>query len=128
MEIALEFVVKDINKSAEFYVKYFGFEIEIEEYEPTAWMQLRKGNTILMLVTYDFTKKDIEGFKEYTPSTNLYKFCYDSLDEVKELYNVLKNENVKFFLDFREADYRYEFGIYDLDNNMILITKLKDLS
>ena len=123
MEIALEFVVKDINKSAEFYVKYFGFEIEIEEYEPTAWMQLRKGNTILMLVTYDFTKKDIEGFKEYTPSTNLYKFCYDSLDEVKAIYEKMKKDNKDIFLDLRKADFRYEFGVYDEDKNMILVTK-----
>ncbi len=126
MDIVLEFVVSDIFKSSEFYTKYLGFTIEMTEYDPISWMQLRNGNTIIMLVTYDYTKKDIIGFKKNTKSTNLYKFCYDSLDKVKELYNILKKDNKKFFLDYRKADYRYEFGVYDEDDNMILVTKLTD--
>lgn len=126
MEIVIEFVVLDIFKSSEFYTKYLGFTIELTEYDPISWMQLRNGNTIIMLVTYDYTKKDIIGFKKNTKSTNLYKFCYDSLDKVKELYNILKKDNKKFFLDYRKADYRYEFGVYDEDDNMILVTKLTD--
>ena len=126
MEIVLEFVVSDIFKSSEFYTKYLGFTIEMTEYEPTAWMQLRNGNTILMLVTYDYAKNDIENFKEYTVSTNLYKFRYDNLEKIKEIYNQLKENNERFFLDFRKADYRYEFGVYDADNNMILVTKVTD--
>lgn len=126
MEIVLEFVVLDIFKSSEFYTKYLDFTIEMTEYDPISWMQLRNGNTIIMLVTYDYTKKDIIGFKKNTKSTNLYKFCYDSLDKVKELYNILKKDNKKFFLDYRKADYRYEFGVYDEDDNMILVTKLTD--
>ena len=126
MEIVIEFVVLDIFKSSEFYTKYLGFTIEFTEYDPISWMQLRNGNTIIMLVTYDYTKKDIIGFKKNTKSTNLYKFCYDSLDKVKELYNILKKDNKKFFLDYRKADYRYEFGVYDEDDNMILVTKLTD--
>ena len=126
MEIVIEFVVLDIFKSSEFYTKYLGFTIELTEYDPISWMQLRNGNTIIMLVTYDYTKKDIIGFKKNTKSTNLYKFCYDSLDKVKELYSILKKDNKKFFLDYRKADYRYEFGVYDEDDNMILVTKLTD--
>ena len=126
MEIVIEFVVSDIFKSSEFYTKYLGFTIEFTEYDPISWMQLRNGNTIIMLVTYDYTKKDIIGFKKNTKSTNLYKFCYDSLDKVKELYSILKKDNKKFFLDYRKADYRYEFGVYDDDDNMILVTKLTD--
>ena len=126
MDIVLEFVVSDIFKSSEFYTKYLDFTIELTEYDPISWMQLRNGNTIIMLVTYDYTKKDIIGFKKNTKSTNLYKFCYDSLDKVKELYNILKKDNKKFFLDYRKADYRYEFGVYDEDDNMILVTKLTD--
>ncbi len=124
MEIVIEFVVSDIFKSSLFYTKYLGFKVEMTEYDPVSWMQLRNGNTILMLVSYDFTKNDIYKFKKYTKSTNLYKFCYDNLDKVKELYNILKKENKKFFLDFRKSDYRYEFGVYDEDDNMILVTKL----
>ena len=126
MEIVIEFVVNDIQKSAQFYTKYLGFVVDFTEYESVAWMQLKNGNTILMLVTYDFTKNDINSFKKYTESTNLYKFCYDSLDKVKEIYEIMKRDNKEFFLDFRKADFRYEFGVYDEDKNMILITKLTE--
>ncbi len=123
MEIVIEFVVSDIYKAASFYTKYLGFEIEYTEYEPVSWMQLKNGNTIIMLVTYEYAKKDIEGFKEYTQSTNLYKFRYDEVDKIKEIYEKLKKDNRNIFLDFRKADFRYEFGVYDEDKNMILITK-----
>lgn len=126
MEIVIEFVVKDINKSALFYTKYLGFNIEFTEYDPISWMQLRNGNTILMLVTYEYAKDDINDFKEYTPSTNLYKFRYDSLDEIKNIYENMKKDNKNIFLDFRKSDFRYEFGVYDEDNNMILVTKVTD--
>ena len=126
MEVIIEFVVADIAKASEFYTKYLGFEIEFSEYEPVSWMQLKNGNTRLMLVTYDYTKEDIKGFKEYTKSTNLYKFRYNSLEKVKEIYENMKKDNKLFFLDFRKADFRYEFGVYDEDKNMILVTKATD--
>lgn len=126
MDIVIEFVVKDIFKSSEFYTKYLGFNIEFTEYEPTSWMQLRNGNTIIMLVTYDYAKKDIPNLKDFSLSTNLYKFRYDTLDKVKEIYESLKNDDKKIFLDLRKSDYRYEFGVYDEDDNMILVTKVTD--
>ena len=123
MEVVVEFVVKDVFKAAEFYIKYLGFKIDLEEYEPISWMQLSNGNTIIMLVTYDYTIKDIEGFKKYTESTNLYKFTYESLDEIRKIYELCKKDNKEIFLDFRKADFRYEFGVFDEDHNMILVTK-----
>ena len=39
------------------------------------------------------------------------------------LDNKIKNDNQSTFLELRKADYRYEFGVYDPDNNMILVTK-----
>ena len=123
MEIVIEFVVKDIYKAASFYKKYLGFEIEQTEYEPVSWMQLKNGNTIIMLVTYEYAKEDINGFKEYTQSTNLYKFRYDEVEKIKEIYEKLKNDNKEIFLDFRKTDFRYEFGVFDEDKNMILVTK-----
>ncbi|MDE6292544.1 MAG: VOC family protein, partial [Bacilli bacterium] len=116
----------DLYKSAEFYIKYLGFKEEVTEYEPPSWMQLRNGDTIIMLVTYDYAKKDIPNFKDYTLSTNLYKFRYPSLDEVKEIYENMKRDNKNIFLDFRKSDYRYEFGVFDEDDNMILVTKVTD--
>ena len=127
MNIVIEFVVNDIFKASEFYTKYFGFKIEYALYEPVSWMLLKNENTTLMLVTYDFAKDDIDGFKEFTSSTNLYKFQYDDLDKIKEIYNNLKKDNKEVFLDLRKADYRYEFGVYDEDKNMIMVTKQLDI-
>lgn len=126
MNTVIEFVVSDLYKSAEFYIKYLGFKEEFTEYDPPSWMQLKNGETIIMLVTYDYAKKDIPNFKDYTLSTNLYKFRYSSLDEVKEIYENMKKDNKNIFLDFRKSDYRYEFGVYDEDGNMILVTKVTD--
>ena len=126
MDTVIEFVVSDLYKSAEFYTKYLGFKEEFTEYDPPSWMQLRNGNTIIMLVTYDYAKIDIPNFKDYTPSTNLYKFRYSSLEEIKEIYEQIQKDNKRIFLDFRKSDYRYEFGVFDEDDNMILVTKVTD--
>ena len=117
MDIVIEFVVSDIFKSSEFYTKYLGFEIEYAEYEPISWMQLKNQNSCIMLVTYDYATKDIPKFKEFSLSTNLYKFRYNSLDKIKEIYENLKRDNKKIFLDLRKSDFRYEFGIYDYKSN-----------
>ena len=122
MEIVLELVVKDIFEASNFYKKYLGFELEFTENEPITWMQLKNGNTILMLVTEEFAKEDIPNLKDYTPSTNLYKFRYESLDEIKEIYEQLKKDQKEIFLEFRKSSFRYEFGVYDNDGNMLLIT------
>lgn len=126
MDVVIEFVVADLYKSAEFYKNYLGFKEKFTEYDPPSWMQLRNGSTIIMLVTYDYAKIDIPNFKDYTLSTNLYKFRYSSLDEIKAIYEKVKKDDKKIFLDFRKSDYRYEFGVYDEDNNMILVTKVTD--
>lgn len=126
MDTVIEFVVNDLYKSAEFYTNYLGFTMEFTEYDPPSWMQLRKDNTIIMLVTYEYAVLDIPGFKEYTLSTNLYKFRYDSLEEIKSIYEKVKKDGKEIFLDFRKSDYRYEFGVYDEDKNMILVTKVTE--
>ena len=123
MDIVIELVVKDVQKAADFYTKYLGFKIDFSEYEPVSWMQLSNGDAKIMLVTYDFTKKDIPGFKKYTPSTNLYKFRYEKLDEVKKMRQKLLKDKKNLFLDLRKVDYGYEMGVFDEDNNMILISK-----
>lgn len=126
MDIVIEFIAKDINKSKEFYTKYLSFEIEFTECEPVSWMQLRNDNVVIMLVTYDYAAYDIPNLKKYTPSTNLYKFRYESIDKIKDIYENLKSDSKDIFLEPRETSNRYEFGVYDEDGNMILITKVID--
>ena len=123
MDIVIEFVVKDIEKAAKFYTEYLGFKVDFCEYEPVSWMQLSSGENKIMLVTYDFTQNDIPGFKKFTPSTNLYKFRYDDLEQVKKIRSLLIENKKQIFLDLRKQAYGYEMGVFDEDNNMILISK-----
>ncbi len=126
MDIVVELVVKDIFKSSQFYTKYLGFKIEFTENEPVSWMQLKNKDVILMLVTYDYAKEDIPKFRDFSLSPNLYKFRYDTLEKVKEIYKDLKKDNKNIFLNLRKSNFRYEFGVYDEDGNMILITKVTE--
>ena len=48
------------------------------------------------------------------------------LDIIKKIYNNLKEDNKEIFLDLRKSDFRYEFGVYDEDKNMILVTKVTE--
>ena len=126
MDIVIEFVVKDIEKAANFYTKYLGFKVDFCQYEPVSWMQLSNENNKIMLVTYDFTKNDIPGFKSFTPSTNLYKFRYDDMAQVEKIRKMLLKDKKHIFLDLRKVAYGFEMGVFDEDNNMILISKNLD--
>ena len=44
---------------------------------------------------------------------------------LKTLLN-LKGDNKEIFLELRKSDFRYEFGVYDEDKNMILVTKVTE--
>ena len=55
-------------------------------------------------------------------SCNLIKFEYDDYNEFKNLYYNCK-ETCSFFIDYNETDYgKIEFGVLDIDDNMILIS------
>lgn len=86
---------------------------------------LNKIKTVVIR-TYVWYNWYIRRVISYTLSTNLYKFRYDSLDRIKEIYESLKRDNKEIFLDFRKSDYRYELGVYDEDRNMVLITKVTE--
>lgn len=117
-----EFVVENVGNSIKFYENNFGFSIDFTDGDPVNWAQLKKDNYLLMLVDYDAAKEEINSLPEKTNSSNLIKFEYSSLNEIKEIYNNLKKNNVEFFADYTEMDYgKAEFGVYDLDKNMILV-------
>ena len=117
-----EFVVENVGNSIKFYENNFGFSIDFTDGDPVNWAQLKKDNYLLMLVDYDTAKEEINSLPEKTKSSNLIKFEYSSLNEIKEIYNNLKKNNVEFFADYAEMDYgKAEFGVYDLDKNMILV-------
>ena len=125
VNIINELAVSNVANSIKFYEDNFGFAVEFTEETPVTWAQIKKDNLIMMLEDYNVVKNEIEQYPEKTNSSNLIKFEYSSVEEVKNLYSTLKKQGVSFFTDYTKTDYgKVEFGVYDLDNNMILISAL----
>lgn len=120
-----ELIVENVQKSIKFYEDNFNFKTDITEGEPIIWAQLKKDGVIIMLENYDIVKNSISDYPSKVNNSNLIKFEYDNLEEIKELYNVLKYKDIKFFMEYTETNYgKVEFGVFDLDKNMILVSAL----
>ena len=125
INITNELIVKDLDASIKFYQDIFGFEIEDTSGAPINWVQLKKDNVRIMLEDYKNIKELFNNNIEKTNSYNQIILDYDNLKEAKEIYNKLKESNIEFFIDYYEASYgKAEFGIYDPNRNMILISAL----
>lgn len=123
INITNELTVSNMTDSLNFYKNIFGFEIEYTDGDPITWVQIKKDNIRLMLEDYQTVNTEIKNFPMKTESSNLIKFEYDNLDELKSLYDTCKNNQCIFFMDYIETEYgKIEFGIKDLENNMILIS------
>lgn len=123
VSIVNELVVKNVKKSIEFYEINFGFLVEFTDGNPVNWAQLKKDNIVLMLEEYETVKKEINIFPKKTDSSNLIKFQYSDVCEVKSLNEILKSNKIEFFDPYHETDYgKAEFGIYDPDRNMIIVS------
>ena len=123
INIVNELVVSDVASSIKFYKDNFGFVTEFVEGTPITWAQIKKDNIIIMLEDYNEIKNEIVNYPQKSNSSNLIMFEYSSVEEAKDLYNSLKENRVDFFANYTETDYgKVEFGICDLDNNMILIS------
>lgn len=123
INIINELTVSNIEDSLNFYMKIFDFEIEYSDGNPITWYQLKKGNVRIMLEDYDTVKEEIENFSKKANSSNLIKFEFDNLKEFESLYSNCKNNSVLFFMEYTKTEYgKIEFGIFDLDKNMIVVS------
>lgn len=121
--IVNELVVEDVQKSIKFYEDNFKFKIELTDGSPITWVQLEKDGIRIMLEDYNSVKSEIKNYPSKVSTSNLIKFEYTNIQEVEEIYNIVKRNNVSFFMDYTKTDYgKVEFGIYDVDKNMILIS------
>lgn len=123
INIINELVVENIEKTLEFYETIFKFKIVMTDGEPITWAKLKKDELIIMLEKYDTVKESISKYPQKSNTSNLIKFEYSDIQEFKDLYNFTKQNNIEFFMEYTETNYgKVEFGIFDLDRNMILIS------
>ncbi len=123
INIINELTVSNVKDSIVFYKNMFNFEIEYTDGNPITWAQIRKDNVRIMLEDYSTVKEEINNFPEKVKSSNLIKFEYDNYNEFKCLYDNCRNNLCTFFKDYNKTAYgKIEFGVFDIDNNMILIS------
>lgn len=123
INIINELTVSNVNDSINFYKKIFGFAIEDKEGNPITWVKLKKNEKIIMLEEYDEVVKEIKNFPLKKNNSNLIKFEFNSIDDLNNIYEISKKNNLDFFMDYIKTDYgKIEFGIYDIDKNMILLS------
>ena len=123
LNIINELVVENVQNSIQFYENNFNFTTEMKEGEPITWAQLKNNEAIIMLEDYNAVKSEISNYPSKVHNSNLIKFEYSEIREIKELYKTLKQNNIEFFMEYTETDYgKAEFGILDPDKNLILIS------
>jgi len=123
MKIINELLVNDISNSIKFYKDCLSFEICETTGTPINWVRLKNGDAELMIEDYKTAINEFSGFPQKANSSNLIKFKYSNIDEVKTIYNKVLESNVELFKDLKETDYgTTEFAILDYDNNIIIIS------
>ena len=123
INIINEFTVKNIDKAVKFYEDSFNLEVEETDGNPITWVQMKKGDVIIMLEDYKEVIKEIDKFPIKTNTSNLVKFKYDNIEEVEEIYKNFKKKDIEFFMELKQTEYgTIEFGIFDLDKNMIIVS------
>ena len=123
LEVINEFVVNDINKTIDFYSKYLNFEIVETDGKPITWIKMKKNNVTIMFETYEAVCKEINNYTKKTETSNIIKFKYNNKEIVNKLYNIICNNNIEIFMPLEEKPYgSIEFGIFDPDKNLIIIS------
>lgn len=123
IEIINELVVDDINKSIDFYNKYFDFELVETDKNPIVWCKIKKDSCYIMIEEYKEVCSEIPNFPKRGISNNLIKFKLSSRDAVENLYKKAKEEDAAIFMELKDTYYgSLEFGILDLDRNMLIIS------
>ncbi len=124
-ELVIELIVKDIKKTVDFYEKYFNFSIEMAapDNENFTWVQITNQNIKIMMQDFNQTKDEIINFPNTLASSNLIVLKYNNVEKIKEIYKLLLNDKIKFFTDIKETEYgTVEFGVFDPNNNMVLVS------
>jgi catechol 2,3-dioxygenase-like lactoylglutathione lyase family enzyme len=115
-----QFLVSDLNKSAEFYTKLLGFEVAFR-YEDFYLEITRDGHSIHLKWTDSFeTKKE-------TKIANEKLDLLFSVDQIVDLYEDLRYKPIEITQALRDMPYGREFYISDPDGYLIAFVEEKNI-
>ena len=118
-----ELIVSNVDVSIKFYTELFDFKIKLVDGNPISQAQLEKDGVVLMLQDYDEVRKEIENIPQKVSSCNMIRFEFDDMAEIRPIYSASIKNAVEIFMDYIETDYgKAEFGIYDPDKNIIVVS------
>jgi catechol 2,3-dioxygenase-like lactoylglutathione lyase family enzyme len=106
------FLVADINRSIEFYIKELGFELDFR-YEDFYVGIIKDGYSIHLKVNNSSIKK-IENKRNNEDIDITF-----SVDNIESLYEELTNKSVEVIQSLRDMSYGKEFYVADPDGNII---------
>ena len=76
-----------------------------------------------MLESYEEVLNEINNYPKKVETSNIIKLKYNSTERVLDIYNMFKNDKKSIFIEIKETGYgTIEFGIYDPDKNIIIIS------
>ncbi len=127
-KITPNIMVKDVNKTIEFYKEVLGFELintvpESGEYE---WAQVKLGKVELMFQTQASLVKGIAGFEGVSPFATIV--FYIEVEGLQVLYDRIK-QKVKIVDDIHETFYGMkEFCIEDCNGYFLTFAGIIPMS
>lgn len=105
---------KDLQKSVEFYSKYFGFKKKFD-HTPGIFLECKEGKFLLAIDPVDSLPE--------LPKWYHYGFCLSSENEVLKIYDQMKSGNAEIVRDMmREQDQFASFFVSDPDGNRIEVS------
>ena len=123
MTLINELMVSNVDVSIKFYTELFDFKIKLVDGNPVSWAQLEKDGVVLMLQDYDEARKEIKNIPQKVSSCNMIRFEFGKVTEIGPIYSASVKNAVEIFMDYIETDYgKAEFGIYDPDKNIIIVS------
>lgn len=124
MQIIPELIVNDIKKATDEFINILDFSIDFTdpESEDFEWVQLSKEEQVIMLQSFEATKKEVSTISNNL-GASLFIVIKSNNSYVKMVYDRVKEYKKKLFIDLHETSYgTLEFGFFSIDNYMILVS------
>lgn len=118
-KMSLQFLVKDLNSSIDFYTKELGFKIDFL-YEDFYCGLIKDGHSIHLKLS----EPDVE--ERVNKKNNEHLDIIFSINKIEDLYKDIKHKPIEVIQPLRDMPYGYEFYITDPDGYIIAFLEEKN--